>query len=278
MSVQKRQLNFGQRTLVVDGRPQMIGILNLTPDSFSDGGDFDTVESALVQCRRMIADGASIIDIGGESTRPGYTPVSVEEEIRRVVPVIQKIRDQTSTLISIDTSKAAVAEAALDAGADIVNDVWATTADPEMAALIGARKCGCILMHNRSADEAGKGDVVSAALVFLESAIQEVIRAGGTREGILIDPGLGFGKTYEENWEIMRRLTEFHQFGVPVVLGASRKSMIAKLLSLENPKERVNGTLATTCVGVVAGVEFFRVHDVRANREAATVVYKCRKS
>lgn len=253
----------------------MVGILNLTPDSFSDGGDFVNIDAAVEQFQRMVGDGAAVIDIGGESTRPGHEPVSVEEEIRRTVPFIERIRGETDALISIDTSKAAVARAALHAGADIVNDVWGAQRDPDMASVIGGHGAACILMHNRSADEAGHGDVVESIKRFLTESVTRVRAAGAREDAILLDPGLGFGKTYDENWEIMRRLPELNALGFPVLLGASRKSMIAKLLNLKDPKARLSGTLGTTALAIQSGVDFIRVHDVRENRECADVLDYC---
>jgi len=253
-----------------------VGILNLTPDSFSDGGDFVDLEAAEAQFLRMVEEGAQIIDIGGESTRPGHTPIDAEEEIRRVVPFIESIRAKSQALISIDTSKAAVAKAAIEAGADIVNDVWGAQRDPEMAAVVGQSGAACILMHNRPAEDAGQGDVIESISSFLKESIDRVRSAGVREDAIALDPGLGFGKTYEENWEIMRRLPELHALGYPLLIGASRKSMIAKLLDLDDPKARLFGTLGTTALAIQAGVDFIRVHDVRENRECADVIDHCR--
>jgi len=256
-------------------RTHLVGILNLTPDSFSDGGDFLDLDAATLHFHAMVEAGAAIIDIGGESTRPGHIPISVAEEIARVVPFIEKIRPHTDALISIDTSKAEVASAALVAGADIVNDIWGAQRDPRMAAIIGGAGAACILMHNRPAEEAGIGDVMEAIQTFLQHSIELVKAAGVRDDAIMLDPGLGFGKSYQENWAIMRRLPELLALGYPVLLGASRKSMIAKLLDLKDPKARLSGTLATTALGIHAGVDFIRVHDIRENRECADVVDHC---
>ena len=264
-----------RRSLVLGQQTHMVGILNLTPDSFSDGGDFVDLTQALQHFHQMVQAGATIIDVGGESTRPGHVPISVAEEIARVVPFIEKVRAETKALISIDTSKSEVAAAALVAGADIVNDVWGAQRDSQMAAVIGQHGAACILMHNRPAEEAGVGDVIEAIRVFFDQSIARV-RAEGVREdSILLDPGLGFGKSYAENWEIMRRLPELVDLGYPLLLGASRKSMIAKLLELEDPKARLSGSLATTALAIQAGVDFIRVHDVRENRECAQVMDHC---
>lgn len=261
--------------LPLGSNTHFLGILNLTPDSFSDGGDFVDYEKAEAHFFDMVNGGASIIDIGGESTRPGFEPVSAEEEIARVVPFIESIRSKTHVMLSVDTSKAEVAEAAIAAGADIVNDIWGAQGDPEMARVIGESQSSCILMHNRPKEEAGKGDVIKAILDFWEVSIQNVMDAGVRKDSIVLDPGLGFGKTFHENWEIMWRLPELKKAGMPLLVGASRKSMIAKLLGIPDPKARLSGTLGTTALAVQAGVDFIRVHDVRENRECARVIDYC---
>lgn len=259
---------MGQRTYLA-------GILNLTPDSFSDGGEYNNLEAAREHFHEMTAAGAEIIDIGGESTRPGFEPVPEAEELQRVVPFIERVRSETSALISVDTSKSGVAAAALAAGADIINDVCGAQGDPAMADVMGAAKAACILMHNRPAEEAGKGDVIESILKFWEVSVARVLAAGVAAESIILDPGLGFGKTYEENWEVMRRLEDLHAAGYPLLLGASRKSMLARLLKIENPKERDSGTLGTSARAIQAEVAFLRVHDVRENRELADVLNYC---
>ncbi len=265
---QRRSLELGKQTYLV-------GILNLTPDSFSDGGEYQQMDSAIQQFHRMVDEGAAIIDVGGESTRPRHTPISATEEIERVVPFIEKVRSQTDTLISIDTSKSEVAAAALKAGADIVNDVWGAQRDPKMAEVIAEHKAACILMHNRSSEEAGQGDVIQSIQAFWEQSVDQVKAAGVNEASIMLDPGLGFGKTFDENWEIMRRLPELVKMGYPLLLGASRKSMLAQLLNLTDPRDRLSGTLATTALAVRAGIDFVRVHDVRENYECAKVMDYC---
>jgi len=260
----RRALPLGEATHVV-------GILNATPDSFSDGGRYASDDLAVRRFHEMVAEGAAVIDIGGESTRPGHTPVSAADEMARVVPLIEAVRPETDVLISIDTSKAEVADAALAAGADIVNDVWGAQRDGAMAEVIARHGAACILMHNRPSGEAGGGDVVAAVRRFLEASVSLVREAGVPDEAICLDPGLGFGKTYEENWTLMRRLPELARTGYPVLLGASRKSMLGKLLDLPDPDERLSATLATTALAVRAGVDFVRVHDVRENVHCARV-------
>lgn len=267
-----------RRQLILGRQTHLVGILNLTPDSFSDGGEFVDHAAAEAQFFRMVEDGASIIDIGGESTRPGHEPVAAELEIARVVPFIELVRERSEVLISVDTSKATVAAAAVAAGADIINDVWGAQRDPDMASIIGQTGAACILMHNRSASEAGQGDVVEAVCRFWKESVARVRAAGVPDRAILLDPGLGFGKTPLENWELMRRLPELNQFGYPLLVGASRKSMIGKLLDLPDPKARLFGTLGTTAVAIQAGVDFLRVHDLRENSDCARVLNYCWKA
>ena len=264
-----------RRSLPLGRKSHIVGILNLTPDSFSDGGEYLDIEAASLHAHQMVKSGASIIDIGGESTRPGYDPVTVEEEIYRVVPFIKKIRPYTQALLSIDTSKSAVADAALKAGADIVNDVWGAQRDPGMSAVIASHSAACILMHNRPTEQAGCGKVMQAVRSFLMTSTEIVRQAGVREDSIMLDPGLGFGKTYEENWLIMRQLCDLKDLGYPILLGASRKSMLAKLLNRESPKSRLSGTLATTALAIQSGVDFIRVHDVLENADCAAVIDHC---
>ncbi|WP_269525715.1 dihydropteroate synthase [Coraliomargarita parva] len=264
-----------RRTLPLGRRTYIVGILNLTPDSFSDGGQYASDDLAVQHFHAMVKAGATMIDVGGESTRPGYVPVTADEEMARVVPLIEAVRSQTDVLISVDTSKAEVADAALAAGADIVNDVWGAQKDPDMVDVIARNEAPCILMHNRPAEEAGTGDVMESIIRFLKKSVALVCEAGLRKDAICLDPGLGFGKTYEENWEVIRRLPELKALGYPVLLGASRKSMIAKLLDLPDPADRLSGTLATTALGIQAGVDFIRVHDVLENSQCAKVMDHC---
>ena len=264
-----------RRSLFLGRNSHIVGILNLTPDSFSDGGDYFDMKLALLHAHQMVKSGASIIDIGGESTRPGYDPVTVEEEIYRVIPFIKKIRPYTKALLSIDTSKSDVADAALKAGADIVNDVWGAQLDPNMAQVIASHGAACILMHNRPTVQAGCGNVMQAVRSFLMTSTKLVRLAGVREDSIALDPGLGFGKTYEENWQIMRQLSDLKDLGYPILLGASRKSMLAKLLNRESPKSRLSGTLATTALAIQSGVDFIRVHDVLENADCAAVIDHC---
>ena len=241
----------------------IMGILNVTPDSFSDGGKWDSLDKALYHAEEMIGEGADIIDVGGESTRPGYTKVADEEEISRVVPVIEAIRERFDVPVSVDTYKASVAKAALSAGADMINDIWGFRADPEMAKIVAASGAPCVLMHNR--EEAVYHDLIGEMVTDLRESVGIALDAGVDPLHIILDPGVGFGKTYEHNLTVMNHLEEFIKMGFPVLLGTSRKSVIG--LTLDLPKdERLEGTLATTVIGVMKGCSFVRVHDVKENK------------
>lgn len=253
-------LDYGKRTYIM-------GILNVTPDSFSDGGDFDSVEKALKHAKEMVEEGADMIDIGGESTRPGHTYVDSEEEIRRVVPVIKALKKEISLPMSIDTYKADVAEKALKLGVEMVNDVWGLRKDANMATVIAKYDAEVCIMHNQDGTEYDK-DIMEAIKDFLNESIKMALDAGVKKEKIVLDPGIGFGKTFEQNLEVLRRLGELRDLGYPILLGTSRKSVIGNVLHLE-PKDRVEGTVATTVLGVRDGVDIVRVHDVTENLRAA---------
>ncbi|AEG13861.1 dihydropteroate synthase [Desulfofundulus kuznetsovii DSM 6115] len=253
LSCRGKELVLGERTLVM-------GILNVTPDSFSDGGRFSDPSRAVEHAHRLVEDGADIIDLGGESTRPGHTPVTAEEEMRRVIPVLEKLVQEISVPISVDTTKAAVAREALEIGAHIINDQWALRADPEMAAVVARYDAPVILMHNQKGTE--YKDLMGDIIRFFRESIALALEAGISPEKIIIDPGIGFGKTVEQNLEVMNRLSELACLGLPVLLGTSRKSMIGKTLDLP-VDQRVEGTAATVAVGIAAGVDIVRVHDVR---------------
>lgn len=247
----------------VKNHTYIMGILNVTPDSFSDGGKWDTLDHAMKHVETMLADGADLIDVGGESTRPGHTPVGAQEEIERVLPVIEAIRSRFDVPISVDTYKGSVADASLKAGADLINDVWGLKYDPEMAPVIARHNAPCCLMHNKENTE------YNNFLVDMLSETQECVniarKAGIKDENIILDPGVGFGKTYEMNLETMNHLELFQHLGFPVLLGTSRKSMIG--LTLDLPvDQRVEGTLATSVISVMKGCAFVRVHDVKENR------------
>lgn len=255
-------------------RPRVMGILNVTPDSFSDGGDFAVAEVAVVRACAMVLEGVDIIDIGGESTRPGAGEVPVAEEIARTAPVIAAIRAAgIATPISIDTRKAKVAEAALDAGADIVNDVAAFTFDPELAALCGERDVPVVLMHAKGLpadmqDNPQYGDVVDEVLAFLEERIAYAEGQGVRSERIITDPGIGFGKTEGHNLALLENLASFHDLGLPVLLGASRKRFIGAIGKAPEAKDRLGGSLAVALHGAAQGMHILRVHDTAETIQA----------
>lgn len=246
-------LDFGNETIVM-------GILNVTPDSFSDGGRFDAVDSALEHAKRMVADGAKIIDIGGESTRPGHTAVTAKEEMARILPVIRAIRKELDVLISVDTFKSEVARAAVEAGAHIINDIWGATYDSEIAKVAAEYKVPIILMHNRQDENYGE-DFWGSVKSDLERSIEIARQAGVDDRFIWLDPGIGFAKTHEQNIEMMKNLSNLVDMGYPVLLATSRKRMIGNVLNLP-VDERMEGTAATCCYGVDKGCHMVRVHDV----------------
>jgi dihydropteroate synthase len=253
----------------------VMGILNITPDSFSDGGVHFGRDKAIDAALRMEQDGAAIIDVGGESTRPGAGPVPVDEELRRVVPVVGALRD-SGAQISVDTMKLTVAEAAVDAGATYVNDVTAFRHAPEMAGFVADRGCDCCLMHmlgepRTMQDDPRYDDVVDDVRAFLEQRAEFAVGEGVREERIMVDPGIGFGKTLDHNLELLRRLEEIAALGFPVVIGTSRKSFLGRLTGREDPHERVAATLATNVMALERGAAVFRVHDVAPTRDALLV-------
>lgn len=258
MIIGKKQFDTQHHTYVM-------GILNVTPDSFSDGGRWNETDAALRHAEEMLADGMDIVDIGGESTRPGYTKISDQEEIDRVVPIIEAVKARLDVPISVDTYKSAVAKAAIAAGADLVNDIWGLKYDSKMAQCVAESGVACCLMHNRK--EAVYQDYLSDVLTDLRESVTLAKEAGIAEDRIILDPGIGFAKTLEQNLQLTNHLELLHELGYPVLLGTSRKSMIG--LTLDLPKdEREEGTLATTVLGVMKGCAFVRVHDVKKNRRA----------
>ena len=247
----------------------IMGILNVTPDSFSDGGKYNSVEAAIEQAKKMVADGAKIIDVGGESTRPGYERISDEEEIARVVPVIKALLREVPAIISIDTYKSAVARAAIEAGAHMINDIWGAKADPAMAAVAVAYNVPIILMHNRT--EEPYSDYWEGFMTDIEESIAIAKQAGVPDEHIILDPGIGFAKNLEQSIETMQRLDELSALGYPVLLATSRKRMIGSILDLP-VDERVEGTAATCAYGVMKGCHMMRVHDVKEVARTVKVV------
>ena len=258
-----KEILLGERTLVM-------GILNVTPDSFSDGGKYNNIDAALAQAKKLIAEGADIIDVGGESTRPGHTQISSEEEIKRVVPVIEKLSRELDIVISIDTYKYDVAEEAIKAGAHIINDIWGLQYDNgEMAELVKKYDVPIIVMHNQT-DEIYKKDIMLTLREFFEKTYKISDKHEIDRNKIILDPGLGFGKNVEQNIEVLSRLNELKDMG-PILLGASKKRFIGKLLNDLPFDERVEGTVATTVIGIEKGVDIVRVHNVLENKRACLV-------
>lgn len=241
----------------------IMGILNVTPDSFSDGGKFNNLDAALYHTEEMLRDGADVLDVGGESTRPGHQVITDEEEISRVVPVIEAVKRRFDIPVSVDTYKGAVAEAALQAGADLVNDIWGFKHDRRVAELTAKYGAACCLMHNRR--QPVYSDFQKEFLEDMAQCVQLAREAGVADDQIILDPGVGFGKTYEMNLEITNHVDILHRLGFPILLGTSRKSMIGLTLNLPTD-QRVEGTLATTVIGVMKGCAFVRVHDIKENK------------
>lgn len=264
--------------------PQIMGILNVTPDSFSDGGRYDDIDAALRQAEIMLSEGADILDIGGESTRPGSDPVPADEQIRRVIPVIEAIHARHPQLpISIDTTLSQVAEAALKAGASIVNDVSGGLGDPNILPMIAAADAAIILMHMQGTpktmqDNPHYGDVVAEVSDALRRSIDSALAAGVKPENVAIDPGIGFGKRKQDNLDLLAHLGRFVEIGYPVLLGTSRKRFMGSICNVSEPCELVTATAVTTALGVMAGVQMFRVHDVKANRQAADVAWAIKQA
>lgn len=262
MKIGKRDFTFGKKTYVM-------GILNVTPDSFSDGGTHNDTDSALSHAEKMIKEGADIIDVGGESTRPGHIQIGDAEEIRRVVPVIEALKKEFDIPVSIDTYKSAVAEAALASGADLLNDIWGLKYDNNIAGIAAKYDVAVCLMHNRDTTE--YKNFVQDVIKDLKQSIEIAKQAGIKEDNLILDPGVGFGKTYEQNLMIMNYLEEIVKLGYPVLLGTSRKSVIGITLDLP-VEEREEGTLATSVLGAMKGCDFVRVHDVEKNVRALKMI------
>ncbi len=256
---------IGNKEFDTKNNTYIMGILNVTPDSFSDGGRYNTLDAALFHARQMVEEGADILDIGGESTRPGHIQISDQDEIERVVPVIERLKQEFDIPLSIDTYKSAVAEEALSAGADLVNDIWGLKYDEKMASVIAGSGAACCLMHNR--EKAEYDDFTADFLEDMRQCVEIADRAGIRRDKIILDPGVGFGKTYEMNLEIIDHLESLHELDLPILLGTSRKSVIGLTLDLP-ADQREEGTLVTTVYAVQKGCAFVRVHDVEKNKRA----------
>jgi dihydropteroate synthase len=264
-------------TLMAAPGPVVVGILNVTPDSFSDGGDFLDPEAAAMRAAAMLDEGAGMLDVGGESTRPGSDSVSQEEEIRRVVPVIERILSaRPEAVISVDTYRSGTATAALEAGASLVNDVTAIRGDPRMASVIQEAGCPVILMHMQGEPKTMQKDphykdVVREVRDFLAERAEYAVAAGVRPEHIIVDPGIGFGKNLEHNLDLLNNLGAIVDLGLPVLIGVSRKRFMERITGVQEAKARVSGTVAASVLAYERGATFFRVHDVRANREALAV-------
>ncbi len=278
-----RTLKWGRHQLVLGDRTLIMGVLNITPDSFSDGGQFFDPTAAIAQAKKMVADGADIIDIGGESTRPFSDPVSEKEELRRIIPVIETIAPKVKIPISIDTQKAAVAKTALEAGASIINDISALNNDPAMGPLAAKHGVPLILMHMKGAPKTMQkapryDDLMGEISTFLKAAAQKAMDAGVDRKRIIVDPGIGFGKTFAHNFEILNRLDEFKVMGFPLLVGASRKVFIRHTVKAAEEKDIlpqhpdvIAGSLTASVVAALNGAAIIRVHDVAPARAALKV-------
>lgn len=268
--IYKRSYVCGETTLTLGERTLVMGILNVTPDSFSDGGKYNSPDRAVAHALQLVADGADMIDLGGESTRPGHDPVGEQQELERVIPVIEALHREIPHIpLSIDTYKARVAEEALKAGAHILNDIWGFKREPEMASVAAAYHCPVILMHNR--DNRNYRHLIEDMKADLQESILIAKQAGVREDMIILDPGIGFAKDYQENLEVMGQLDLLVELGYPVLLGTSRKSFIRTALEL-GPDEVVHGTAATVALGIAQGCQIMRVHDVK---EIAQTVRMC---
>ncbi|MBD5136281.1 MAG: dihydropteroate synthase [Lachnospiraceae bacterium] len=270
-------MKIGNREFNVNEHTYIMGILNVTPDSFSDGGKWNKLDGALKHADEMIKDGADIIDVGGESTRPGYTLLSDEEETERVVPVIERLKKEFDIPISVDTYKSHVALAAVLAGADLINDIWGLKYDGDIAKVIADNDVACCLMHNRDMAKNPYNNLLADVLNDLQECINIAHKAGIKDEKIILDPGIGFGKDLQMNLKVMNNLEILDVLGYPVLLGTSRKSMIGLTLDLP-ADERVEGTLATSIIGVMKGCSFVRVHDVKENKRAVKMAEEILKA
>ena len=262
-----RRFEWGSRTYVM-------GIVNTTPDSFSGDGLHGDADAAVAQGLRMVGEGADMLDVGGESTRPGHVPITVDEEVSRTETVVRRLATDSGVPVSIDTYKIAVAVVAEAAGATILNDVWGLTRSPEIAELASRAGCALVLMHNQHGTDYA-GDVMLEIKRFLAAAVERAVAAGVRPEKVIVDPGIGFGKTAEHNWEVMRRLGELRELGQPVLIGTSRKSFIGKLLDLP-VDDRLEGSISTNVAAVLRGADIVRVHDVRAVTRAVRVADQMR--
>lgn len=263
--LQNKEFEWGKRTYIM-------GVLNVTPDSFSDGGEFNTLETALIQAEKMVAAGVDIIDIGGQSTRPGSEQITLEDELNRVIPVVKLLRSQANELanipLSIDTTRSAVAQAAIEAGADLINDISGATFEPEILSVVAKLGVPIVLMHIRGTPKTMQQltdyqDLIGEILQFFQERIQACKNARIDPDNIILDPGIGFAKTYEQNLEILRQLPKLRSLGFPLLIGPSRKSFIGHILNQSDPQKRVWGTAAACVAAIVGSGDILRVHDVK---------------
>ena len=264
-------MNIGNKIFDIENKTYIMGILNVTPDSFSDGGKFNNLDAALRQTEKMLEEGADIIDVGGESTRPGHSVITDEEEILRIIPVIKNIKKNFDVPVSVDTYKSGVAKSALDVGADLINDIWGFKYDPRMAELTKSYNAVCCLMHNR--DNINYDNFIEDVLCDLQKSVDIALNAGILKDKIIVDPGVGFGKTYKNNIEVINKIERLKELGFPILLAVSRKSVIGTALNLP-VEERLEGTLAITVFSVLKGCAFVRVHDVKENKRVITMTEK----
>lgn len=275
-----RKLKLGKREFDLDNGALIMGILNVTPDSFSDGGRFSNLESALLHARKMVDDGADILDIGGESTRPGSKGVSQQQELDRVIPVIEKIRQESDVVISIDTCKSRVFAEAAKAGADMLNDVTGLTGDPDILLSLKENRLPVIIMHSKGTPEIMQNnpeydDVIGEIKIFLQNQKKVALDAGCPQ--VIVDPGIGFGKTLEHNLKLFKHLAEFKELGCPVLMGPSRKSFIGMALGLD-VEDRLEATLAASAISVITGADIIRLHDVKEGRRAVDIAFRIKEA
>jgi dihydropteroate synthase len=276
MNQQVQSLTIRNQCFAWGQQTYLMGVLNITPDSFSDGGDYNNLDAALDRAQALVNGGATLLDIGGQSTRPGATPISPEAELERVIPIIKTIRKSLNVPISVDTTRAMIAQQAIRAGADLVNDISGGTFDPEMLSTVAQLEVPMILMHIRGTPETMQqltdyDDLVGEIRQVLSERIVAAEEAGIARSRLIIDPGIGFGKTYEQNLELLQQLHQFQSLGVPLLVGTSRKSFIGKIINQDDPKKRVWGTAATCCAAIAQGADILRVHDLPEMWEVSRV-------
>jgi len=276
MKQQAQGITIRDKSFVWGKQTYLMGVLNITPDSFSDGGDYNNLEAAFQRAAALVEAGADILDVGGQSTRPGAKQISPEAELERVIPIIKRIRKHLNVPISVDTTRAEIAQQAVQAGADLVNDISGGTFDAAMLTKVAELEVPIILMHIRGTPETMQQltdyeDLVGDIIAVLRERIAAAEKAGIARSRLLIDPGIGFGKTAEQNLELLRQLDQFQSLGVPILVGTSRKSFIGKILKQDDPKQRVWGTASTCCAAIAQGADLLRVHDLPEMWEVSRV-------